>query len=216
MKRYFISTALIFCLGVLCLADEPTFNVEKSRQEFEIMKGILETSLAFSLSDEETVKSTFRVTNVSNIDAFYLSGQGAVFMIPTSSFYRSGGLIIMPEFSEQMSTLNEKVRILTQNLALQSEQLASKAQEWNQTKSGIGPGKGAGVGSGVGSGQGSELSVRDDHLCARERTPGGCVCDGSRHGSGALCIQRAGDAAEGHQDGYDRLPFDHVRHSFQA
>jgi hypothetical protein len=155
MKRYFISTALIFCLGVLCLADEPTFNVEKSRQELEIMKGILETSLAFSLSDEETVKSTFRVTNVSNIDAFYLSGQGAVFMIPTSSFYRSGGLIIMPEFSEQMSTLNEKVRILTQNLALQSEQLASKAQEWNQTKSGIGPGKGAGVGSGVGSGQGS-------------------------------------------------------------
>ncbi|MEJ2244844.1 MAG: hypothetical protein P8Y80_01975 [Acidobacteriota bacterium] len=155
MKRYFIGTALIFCLGVLGFADEPTFNVEKSRQELEIMKGILETSLAFSLSDEETVKSTYRVSNASNIDAFYLSGQGAVFMIPTSSFYRSGGIFVMPEFSEQMSTLNEKVRILTQNLALQSEQLASKAQEWNQAKSGIGSGKGAGVGSGIGSGEGS-------------------------------------------------------------
>jgi hypothetical protein len=158
MKRYFISTVLIFCLGVLSFADEPTFNVEKSRQELEIMKGILETSLAFSLSDEETVKSTFRVSNASNIDAFYLSGQGAVFMIPTSNFYRSGDLIIMPEFSEQMSTLNEKVKILTKNLALQSEQLASKAQEWNQAKSGIGSGKGAGVGSGIGPGQGSSAT----------------------------------------------------------
>jgi len=148
MKRYFISTALIFCLGVLSFADEPTFNVEKSRQELEIMKGILETSLAFSLSDEETVKSTFRISNVSNIDAFYLSGQGAVFMIPTSNFYRSGGLIIMPELSEQISKL-------TLNLADQSEQLASKVQEWNQSKSGIGSGKGAGVGSGIGAGQGS-------------------------------------------------------------
>jgi hypothetical protein len=155
MKRYFISTALIFCLGVLSFADEPTFNVEKSRQELEIMKGILETSLTFSLSDEETAKSTFRVSNASNIDAFYLSGQGAVFMIPTSSFYRSGGLIVMPEFSEQMGTLNEKLKVLAQNLALQSEQLASKAQEWNQAKSGIGSGKGAGVGSGVGAGEGS-------------------------------------------------------------
>jgi hypothetical protein len=143
MKRYFISTALIFCLGVLSFADEPTFNVEKSRQELEIMKGIMETSLAFSLSDEETVSSTYRVLNVSNIDAFYLSGQGAVFMIPTSSFYRSRDLFVMPEFSEQMSTLNEKVKVLTKNLALQSEQLASKAQEWNQAKSGVGSGEGS-------------------------------------------------------------------------
>jgi hypothetical protein len=158
MKRYFITVALIFCMGTFCLAQQTgaLFNVEKSRQELEIMKGILETSLAFSLSDEGTEQSAFRA---SNIDAFYLSGQGAVFMIPTSSFYRSGGVIVMPEFSEQMSALKERYVVLSEHMARQAEQLAATAKELKKSKSGIGSGEGTGVGSGsgagIGSGQGS-------------------------------------------------------------
>lgn len=135
MKHYFIGIALIFCLGILCPAQETKapFNLEKSRQELEIMKGILETSLSYSLSDADALISGFRV---SNIDAFYLSGQGAVFMVPASNLHVPGGFIITPEFSEQMSALKEKYAALSKQLASQAEKLASTAQELNQNKSG--------------------------------------------------------------------------------
>lgn len=142
MKSYFISIALIFCMGTFCLAQQggAPFNVERSRQELSIMKGILGTSLAFSLSDEGREQSAF---GSSNIDAFYLSGQGAVFMIPTSNLYKMGGLLLMPEFSEQMINLNERYLTLSQQMASQAEQLASTAQQWNQGKSGTGSGQGS-------------------------------------------------------------------------
>jgi len=70
------------------------FDSKKSQQELEIMKGILRTTLDFaakelqgSSTDEKPVRFDFG--GFSNISAFYLYGQGAVFAVPTSSLRHS-------------------------------------------------------------------------------------------------------------------------------
>jgi hypothetical protein len=70
------------------------FDSKKSQQELEIMKGILRTTLDFAAKElqgasSDDKRATFDFGGFSNISAFYLYGQGAVFAIPTSSLRHS-------------------------------------------------------------------------------------------------------------------------------
>jgi hypothetical protein len=101
MKRQCIGLVLILSLGALSWGTAQTvktdlFDVRKSQQELEIMKGILSTTLGFVARElqakEAPVASTmpkiaygFRGWS-SNITAFYLYGQGATFVVPMSGF----------------------------------------------------------------------------------------------------------------------------------
>jgi hypothetical protein len=76
------------------VADQPLVDKEKSRQELETMKGILRTSLSYamrSLSGTERADDReFRLLGMeaTRVDAFYLHGQGAVFVIPVGNMGR--------------------------------------------------------------------------------------------------------------------------------
>src|SRR5262249_4114253 len=70
------------------------FDLKKSEQELEIMKGILRTTLDFAAKElrgtnDDEKRGKFDFGGFSNITAFYLYGQGAVFAIPTSSLRHS-------------------------------------------------------------------------------------------------------------------------------
>jgi molecular chaperone GrpE (heat shock protein) len=72
------------------------FDAKKSQQELEIMKGILRTTLDFAAKElqggggeDRHNGPAIEFGGFSNISAFYLYGQGAVFTIPTSSMRHS-------------------------------------------------------------------------------------------------------------------------------
>jgi hypothetical protein len=76
------------------IADQPPVDREKSRQELETMKGILRTSISYAMrtqnsaAEEDNAEVRFYGMRGSRVDAFYLYGQGAVFVIPVGSFGR--------------------------------------------------------------------------------------------------------------------------------
>ena len=106
MKRSHWFVLLMACLILLPLAGTESaqvqpFDVKKCRQELEIMRGILRTTLGFAskelaastkISDADS-KNAIAVFvgggEFSNIGAFYLAGQGAVFTIPASGLRES-------------------------------------------------------------------------------------------------------------------------------
>jgi hypothetical protein len=109
MKKHIAGFLIVACLGTFSWAqgNKPDlFDTTKSAQELEIMKGILGTTLSFvtqNLQRQEASKASTKPvatpfgsysTAVSwrsaNINAFYLYGQGAVFIMPTSSLRISG------------------------------------------------------------------------------------------------------------------------------
>lgn len=73
------------------------FDLKKSQQELEIMKGILSTTLSFVVKEirsketstqrqeDDLSRAYWKFSGVSGITAFYLPGQGAIFIIPASS-----------------------------------------------------------------------------------------------------------------------------------
>jgi hypothetical protein len=105
MKRSHWFVLLFACLILLPLgstesAQVQPFDVKKCRQELEIMRGILRTTLGFASKEltastkvSDDSKKTFAVFmrggEFSNIGAFYLAGQGAVFTIPASGLRES-------------------------------------------------------------------------------------------------------------------------------
>ena len=109
MKKHLACFLIIACLGTFSWAQgnkSDLFDTTKSAQELEIMKGILGTTLSFvaqSLQTQEASKASAKTVatpfgsysttgswRTANINAFYLYGQGAVFVMPASSF-RLGG-----------------------------------------------------------------------------------------------------------------------------
>jgi hypothetical protein len=100
------------------------------------MKGILNTTLTFFA--QNTQKKVVR-WRVSNMHAFYLTGQGAVFEIPTSGL-RSGGnpsfdfdFEFDPELEEQMAEMSEEIRESSLELAKEAQKLAlerAKEARW--------------------------------------------------------------------------------------
>lgn len=99
MKRYLSILSMI--LGVALLAwgtaqstQTSPFDLKRSQQELEIMKGILGTTLSFAAQEirnraagasaHERDVSRSRI-GFTGVNAFYLYGQGAVFVVPLSN-----------------------------------------------------------------------------------------------------------------------------------
>lgn len=96
MKRYFASFLMVACLASLSWAQgtKELFDARKCQEELEIMKGILGTTLSFIAQNAQRQAAGTASTRTgtvlsrwgySGINAFYLYGQGAVFVIPGSS-----------------------------------------------------------------------------------------------------------------------------------
>ncbi len=100
MKRHLIALVLIVAAGTLSSGSTQTartdlFDAKKSQQELEVMRGILGTTLSF-VTREMQGRSTGTAAREeglvrsfgwgSNVNAFYLYGQGATFIVPMSRF----------------------------------------------------------------------------------------------------------------------------------
>jgi hypothetical protein len=110
MKRYIAGITILLLLGTFSWGQgtkEP-FDVKKSREELEIMKGILNTALRFAAQNSQKQSTGFRFTNATS---FYLAGQGAVFMISTSAGMRLSEHLVQvnfaPELAENMARIEE-------------------------------------------------------------------------------------------------------------
>src|SRR6058998_940898 len=99
MRNRFWTLFLIVSLGLVSWGRAQTprndlFDLKKSQQELEIMRGILSTTLGFVVKElrgkdssaPEPREEFFYTGRFSNVSAFYLYGQGAIFIIPASSF----------------------------------------------------------------------------------------------------------------------------------
>jgi molecular chaperone GrpE (heat shock protein) len=87
-------SVLLFWWQAAPSSQTQLFDSKKSQQELEIMKGILRTTLDFAAKElrgtgGDDKQRRFDFGGFSNISAFYLYGQGAVFSIPTSSLRHS-------------------------------------------------------------------------------------------------------------------------------
>src|SRR5207247_8827042 len=98
MKKTYATLLLLIALGLLPWGATQTrtdlFDLKKSQQELEIMRGILSTTLGFVMKELRSKDSSAAepreefvyAGRFSNVSAFYLYGQGAIFIIPASSF----------------------------------------------------------------------------------------------------------------------------------
>jgi hypothetical protein len=100
MKKQYVASLLLAGLAFMPWATSQSvrtdlYDLKKSQQELEIMRGILSTTLSFVAKELRSKSATtrssdnpgeyFHFQRVSNIESFYLYGQGAVFIIPASS-----------------------------------------------------------------------------------------------------------------------------------
>jgi len=113
MKKQVAVIFITLSLGAFSWAQgtQDPFDVKKSREELEIMKGILNTTISFIAESD----SQMNIQRNPNIDAFYLAGQGAVFVIPISSF-RAVDL----ELSKALEATKQSLDELRYNLNLET------------------------------------------------------------------------------------------------
>lgn len=155
MKKYFI-IAVILGFGMLCRAQgsRDRFDSKKSTAELEIMKGILSTTISYA---EQNGHEDMWNINTSGMSAYYLVGQGAVFVIPTSPF-RS--INLAPFLSGQNANLSLELSKMYQQTRLTALEAQRKAAELEKqaaelSKRGIASGLGSGVGPGTGNSNGN-------------------------------------------------------------
>lgn len=157
MKRQFITLSLITAMGLVSWAaaqsgSSALFDVKRSQQELEIMRGILNTTLGFVASElrsrQATTgtarKDTFLGSSYwsSNISAFYLYGQGAVFVVPVSGLRGYSGRLTGTAKDFYNAQLDYQLAVS-----------ATKALEQEATAiAGVGSGVGRGVAGGVAGG----------------------------------------------------------------
>lgn len=128
MKKYIAASLIFLCMGAFSWAQgtkTTLFDVVKSQQEMEIMKQILGTTLSFVAQNIQRQQAAAKQVNTpfgvfpgrgtygfSNINAFYLYGQGAVFVLPSSSlrFYDLGRASNL--FAEQAAALGAEAAAL--------------------------------------------------------------------------------------------------------
>ena len=114
---------------------EDLFDLKKSQEELEIMKGILNTTLSFAAqrskgrttSEASSKQSGLSVQSswqFANINAFHLAGQGAVFVIPSSSLRRADFAGDTGEISQELS---QQTKTYSDAVAAYSSALASLA-----------------------------------------------------------------------------------------
>jgi hypothetical protein len=140
MKKHIAGIFALLLLVTICWGQstKAPFDAKKSREELEIMKGILGTTLSFALQDSQ--QQTPSPWRYSNINAFFLAGQGAVFVIPSSTL-RSAAYF--GPFANLGVAIAEQVSAASIQAAVDG---AMKAVDAALSQAG------SGVGSGVGSG----------------------------------------------------------------
>jgi len=157
MKKQLLTILLIVSLGSLTWGAQGTkselFDLKKSRQELEVMKGILSTTIGFVASEmrgsDETrhvsARGVYRVSGLgTDVTAYYLYGQGATFIIPISSFrFESTGFgramawSIEPRIAEyvrqgldaSLEQVQEQMNELNLDMAARNEEMADAARE---------------------------------------------------------------------------------------
>lgn len=148
MKKLIASFLILICLGAFSWAQgtkTELFDTKKAQEELEIMKGILSTTLSFvTQSMQQPKPSTGRGVvstpfggaavggtygwRTSNMNAFYLYGQGAVFMIPTSglrvlNYYEGADRV----YAEALQTTGRDMERLTRDVERQAVAVARAA-----------------------------------------------------------------------------------------
>ncbi len=157
MKRFFAVLILVLNVGLLSwsLAQgtrNDLFDQKKVDQELEIMKGILGTTLDFAVRDLQVSgagesrdqRHLEHVWGWNNISGFYLYGQGATFVIPTSELaipsQRLGGMAMamnlghlstveVGAYSEAMAASQEAMQQAQEELADVQEELRDQMEE---------------------------------------------------------------------------------------
>lgn len=158
MKKYIAFTLIFLCLGTFSWAQgakTTLFDVVKSQQELEIMKQILSTTLSFVAQNIQKQQAATKLVNTpfgpavardtyryTNMNAFYLYGQGAVFVIPTSNLRFTGYGALASGFG--MAGTRDLQAAASEIDAL-SRQMAAQAKS-------LGGGAGTGVSGGTGVG----------------------------------------------------------------
>ena len=170
MKKHLAVILIILGLGIFSWAQAPKepFDSKKSQTEMEIMKGILSTTLSHAAQDQP--KNAPRL-DASDINSYYLVGQGAVFVIPTSQLRRRNPGYFQDEdwapfvdvdlqgIEEWVEQSDEFMREANEH-AEEAIKRASDAaiRSYRETRQGVGSGVGQGVGSGVGQGTGIQAT----------------------------------------------------------
>jgi hypothetical protein len=109
-------------------AEETRPSLDRAREEMEIMKGILRAKLSFAADGTERRRA---VTRNADIDAFYLQGQGAVFLVPVSRLNTvSDFALALPDIELDLSGQNEAIREFSEQIREYSEQVARQATEF--------------------------------------------------------------------------------------
>ncbi len=158
MRKQAFTILLILGLGSLTWGaaqgtKQDLFDLKKSRQELEVMKGILSTTIGFVANEIQGRDSTtfekmgtfFRYGGFgSDITSYYLYGQGATFVVPISSFRfastRGGRLMawsnepkIATTFDDGMNDaleqVQEQMEALNFEMAAKNEEMAAAARE---------------------------------------------------------------------------------------
>jgi hypothetical protein len=119
MKKNMIAALLWIALGLVswgaAQSGQP-FDLRKSKQELEIMKGILETTLNFVVQEIRQRESSSKSGSLlgrfygggPDVRALYLPGQGALFMIATSGLSHRMWEVEVPEIdAEEMQLAAE-------------------------------------------------------------------------------------------------------------
>ncbi|MFQ5741690.1 MAG: hypothetical protein ACE5JX_22045 [Acidobacteriota bacterium] len=88
LARGLLLVIIAMAWTVVEAGQAPPFDSRKSRQELEIMRGILQTTLKFSSQEDQGEADQSFAPDWRAIESFYLYGQGAVFILPIPS-YRS-------------------------------------------------------------------------------------------------------------------------------
>ena len=136
MKKQYVASLLLAGLAFMPWATSQSvrtdlYDLKKSQQELEIMRGILSTTLSFVAKELRSKSATtrsgdmpgeyFHIGRVSNIESFYLYGQGAVFIIPASSLrplfasttYRGPMALLSPDHPDALSgRVAEELRVV--------------------------------------------------------------------------------------------------------
>jgi hypothetical protein len=157
MKKHIAGIAMLLLLGSFSWGQgtKQPFDVKKSREELEIMKEILNTTIKFHAQNSQTKPTRARFSSLS---AFYLAGQGAVFVVTTSELRISGipdfsyEFAWTPEYSQQMDALSQEISAMSREISREAAQYAQQQMLLNRYAAD------GGTGTGTESGQGGNAA----------------------------------------------------------
>jgi hypothetical protein len=165
MKKHIALFLIVLCLATFSWAQATKtslFDVTKSQQELEIMKQILGTTMSFVSQNMQKQQAPTKGVNTpfglyyraesyrtSNMNAFYLYGQGAVFVIPASSLRISNFSVLggLPNLG-----IAKELDLAAADIDAQARLMAVKALETQLEGTAASAGVGQGVGKGTGTG----------------------------------------------------------------